>query len=141
MSSLKQNGTSSGSECDPKSAMVDEKKRKRMVSNRESARRSRKRKQEQLQNLTEDVGKLQAEINGTMQKIDGLTEKYMILVTENSVLRAQEKELTERLKSLNELIEGTGLGWDSTQVTDPLLEPWQLPFPMHAIPASSMFNY
>ncbi|CDP18250.1 unnamed protein product [Coffea canephora] len=125
------------SESDQRYAMMDEKKRKRMISNRESARRSRMRKQKQLQDLTDEMGRLEVANNGIEGKIDGITEKYMICAAENNVLRARLTELTERLRSLNDVIKNLEMVGDATQLPDPLLKPWQVSCSMQPIPASS----
>ncbi|GAA0161435.1 hypothetical protein Leryth_025012 [Lithospermum erythrorhizon] len=140
MSSIKQNSISSASDCDTKYENLDEKKRKRMVSNRESARRSRMRKQKKLNDLNEEVGRLHATNNEIIGKIDGISRKYMILVAENNVLRAQERELAERLMALNNMIVGSGLVVAETQVPDPLIKSWQFPCSMQAIVSSSTFQ-
>ncbi|KAL3515959.1 hypothetical protein ACH5RR_022861 [Cinchona calisaya] len=127
------------SESDQKYAMMDEKKRKRMISNRESARRSRMRKQKQMQDLTDEMGRLEVAKNGIVGKVDEITEKYMAYAAENDVLRAQLMELTERLRSLNDVIKNCEIaGKDANQLADPLLKPWQLSCSMQQpIPASS----
>ncbi|KAI5658572.1 hypothetical protein M9H77_27365 [Catharanthus roseus] len=139
MSSVKQGGFSS--ETEERYAMMDEKKRKRMISNRESARRSRMRKQKLVHDLTEEVGRLQVENNGIMGKIDGITEKYMVFAGENNVLRAQTMELTDRLKALNEVIQNYEMRRVENQESDPLLKPWQLPCSMQSIHASSSSGF
>lgn len=83
---------------------MDQRKRKRMISNRESARRSRMRKQKQLEDLNAQLSHLVAE-NGRLAAAVGATAQLHLAVeTENSVLRAQAAELTHRLESLNEII-------------------------------------
>ncbi|KAF5753003.1 bZIP transcription factor family protein [Tripterygium wilfordii] len=84
--------------------VMDNRKRKRMLSNRESARRSRQRKQKLVDDLMEQVGQLRQENNQILTTIDMTTQLYLNVEAENSVLRAQMAELTQRLQSLNEIM-------------------------------------
>ncbi|CAL9054519.1 unnamed protein product [Musa banksii] len=94
----------SGSEEDLQ-AVMDQKKRKRMISNRESARRSRMRKQKQLADLTAEVMRLRRENDQAVVALNLTTQSYSVVEAENSVLRAQAMELTYRLQSLNEIVD------------------------------------
>ncbi|GLU02875.1 hypothetical protein SLE2022_201080 [Rubroshorea leprosula] len=93
----------SGSEEDLQ-VLMDQRKRKRMISNRESARRSRMRKQKHLNDLMEQVAQLREENNQIITSINITTQHFLNIEAENSVLRAQAGELTHRLQSLNEII-------------------------------------
>lgn len=129
---------SSGSDSDPKYANMDERKRKRMISNRESARRSRVRKQQHLDELMGQVTKLKSENAEISQRIDAATQLYVAVESENNVLRAQLMELADRLQSLNSLLqiveEVSGLAMDIPEIPENLLEPWQLPCPVQPLP-------
>ncbi|KAL2477134.1 basic leucine-zipper 44 [Forsythia ovata] len=94
---------SSGSEEDLQQLM-DQRKRKRMISNRESARRSRLRKQKQLDDLMAQVAQLRKENSQILSSISDTTYHYLNIDAENSILRAQVAELSHRLQSLNEII-------------------------------------
>lgn len=94
----------SGSEEDLQ-ALMDQRKRKRMLSNRESARRSRMRKQKHLDDLVSQVGQLRKENQQILTSVNITTQQYLSVEAENSVLRAQVGELSHRLESLNEMIE------------------------------------
>lgn len=85
-------------------ALMDQRKRKRMISNRESARRSRMRKQKHLDDLMAQVAQLRKDNHQIITSINIATRHYMNIESENSVLRAQLGELTHRLHSLNEII-------------------------------------
>ena len=100
-SSLLQN---SGSEEDLQ-ALMDQRKRKRMISNRESARRSRMRKQKHLDDLVAQVAQLRKENQQILSSVNLTTQNYLTVEAENSVLRAQAGELSNRLQSLNEIID------------------------------------
>ncbi|GER43702.1 basic-leucine zipper transcription factor family protein [Striga asiatica] len=119
--------------------MEDERKRKRKQSNRESARRSRMRKQQKLVELMEQVTQLEEENKKMMQMINGSSQLYLGFASENNVLRARAVELTERLRSLNSVIqiasEVSGMALDVPDIpsSDSVLEPWKLPCPMQAI--------
>jgi len=117
---------------------MDERKRKRMISNRESARRSRMRKQQHLEELMGQVTKLKSENAEISQRIDTATQLHVAVESENNVLRAQLMELTDRLRSLNSLLhiveEVSGLAMDIPEIPDILLEPWQLPCPVQPLP-------
>ncbi|XP_047321712.1 bZIP transcription factor 11-like [Impatiens glandulifera] len=84
--------------------MIDQRKRKRMISNRESARRSRMRKQKHLDDLTAQLARTRKENNQMIAAISSTTQLYINVETDNSILRAQMAELTQRLDSLNEII-------------------------------------
>ncbi|KAM1042362.1 hypothetical protein ACFX13_032149 [Malus domestica] len=137
MSSV-QRQSSSGSDG---SATVDEKKRKRMLSNRESARRSRMKKQKQIDDLTTEITRLEMSNNQVRQTVDARERSYNEIESANNVLRAQAMELTDRLQSLNSVLhifeEVSGFSVDIPEMHDPLLKPWQRPYPSQPIPASS----
>jgi len=92
---------SSGSEGD----LQDQRKNKRKQSNRESARRSRMRKQSHLEDLTSQVSQLTKENGEILTNINITTQRYLNVETENSVLKAQMGELSQRLSSLNDIID------------------------------------
>ncbi|KAK8711481.1 hypothetical protein V6N13_146763 [Hibiscus sabdariffa] len=133
-------GSASSSDSDPRSVNIDERKRKRMLSNRESARRSRMRKQKQLEDLAEEASALQKGNSQISEKINVTTQRYVEMQSANSVLRAQAMELTERLRSLNSVLhiaeEVSGHDIDIPEVPDPLLKPWQLHCPIQPIMTS-----
>ncbi|XVF63796.1 hypothetical protein PTKIN_Ptkin09bG0115800 [Pterospermum kingtungense] len=84
--------------------LTDQRKRKRMESNRESARRSRMRKQKHLDDLVSQVTQLTKDNNQILTSINFTTQHYLNIEAENSVLRAQMMELSQRLDSLNEIL-------------------------------------
>ncbi|XP_042471095.1 bZIP transcription factor 44-like [Zingiber officinale] len=139
-SSLLQN---SGSEEDLQ-ALMDQKKRKRMISNRESARRSRMRKQKHLDGLTEQVNQLRKENGQSLAYLTLTTEQYFVMEAENSVLRTQMMELSNRLQYLNEILhclnESSGLRHDGPWMNDSITNPWNLCM-NHPITASADMLY
>ncbi|CAN6935815.1 unnamed protein product [Brassica oleracea] len=95
----------SGSESDlVQRDLINERKRKRLESNRESARRSRMRKREHLVGLTTQLEQLRKDNRKATIAIDVTTEQYDKMEAENSVMRAQVTELNHRLNSLNQII-------------------------------------
>lgn len=132
---------SSGSDSDPRCGVADERKRKRMESNRESARRSRVRKQKRLVDLVGELGQLQQANSELIARINATAQKYVEVESANNVLRAQAMELTDRLRSLNSVLEivevVSGLAVDIPEVPDPLMKPWQIPCPILPIMASA----
>ncbi|XVE94653.1 hypothetical protein REPUB_Repub02eG0027300 [Reevesia pubescens] len=84
--------------------LMDQRKRKRMESNRESARRSRMRKQKHLDDLVAQVTQLSKDNNQILTSINFTTQHYLNIEADNSVLRAQMIELSQRLDSLNEIL-------------------------------------
>ncbi|XAR61409.1 hypothetical protein NMG60_11035101 [Bertholletia excelsa] len=129
----------SGYQYEPSYAGPDDKKRKRMISNRESARRSRMRKQKLLGDLTGQVKQLQNENNDLAEKINDVANRCAAQEQQNNVLRAQIAVLTDRLRSLNSVLqivgEVSGLTVEIPEIPDVLIDPWQLPSPMHPVAA------
>ncbi|XP_061356108.1 bZIP transcription factor 11-like [Gastrolobium bilobum] len=84
--------------------IMDQRKRKRMLSNRESARRSRMKKQQHLDGLIAIADQLKNDNNQINNSIGITTQLYLNVEAENEILRTQMAELSNRLQSLNEII-------------------------------------
>lgn len=135
--------------------MMDQRKRKRMESNRESARRSRMRKQKHIDDLMAQANKLKNDNAQILTTIDVTTQRYVQIEAENSVLRAQVSELSQRLDSLNEIMNyiNTNTNCTTTQCTtglngsfefDAMDNPWNMMYlnqPTIMPSAADMFGY
>ncbi|KAI3736960.1 hypothetical protein L2E82_26950 [Cichorium intybus] len=135
--------------------MMDQRKRKRMESNRESARRSRMRKQKHIDDLMAQANKLKNDNAQIQTTIDVTTQRYVQIEAENSVLRAQVSELSQRLDSLNEIMNyiNTNTNCTTTQCTtglngsfefDVMDNPWNMMYlnqPTIMPSAADMFGY
>lgn len=75
-----------------------------MESNRESARRSRIRKQKHLDDLLTQVAQIKKENYEILSNISITTQHYLNVESENSILRAQMLERSQTLHSLNEIL-------------------------------------
>lgn len=99
------------------------------------------RKQKQMEDLIHEASVLQSDNRRIMEKINATTQRYINMESQNNVLRAQAMELTDRLRSLNSVLQMvedvSGLALDIPEIPDPLLEPWQLPCPVQPIIASA----
>ncbi|KAJ8545795.1 hypothetical protein K7X08_018378 [Anisodus acutangulus] len=123
--------SATSSEVEDLQQLMDQRKRKRMISNRESARRSRMRKQTHLNELMTQVNQFKDQNNQIVTNINMVTQVYLNVEAENSVLRAQMGELSHRLQSLNEIINcinSANTTIDETEVNceDDFLNPWNL---------------
>ncbi|GFP92718.1 ocs element-binding factor 1 [Phtheirospermum japonicum] len=104
------------------------------------------RKQQHLDELTLQVAQLQEENKKVSQMIDGASDLYINFASENNVLGAKVAESTDRLQSLNSVLQiaskVSGFAFDISDTPNNLLEPYQLPCPIQPIPASDdMFQY
>lgn len=108
MASSSTTGVSSGRQQQQllkKAKKSDDSKLKRMVSNRESAKRSRVRKQKHLNELTTQISQLKSKNNLIRTNMSVTNEMHVTIEAENSVLKAQLAELSQRLESLNQIMD------------------------------------
>lgn len=114
-------GTSSGASTvtqmsdEVQAFLMEERKRKRKESNRESARRSRMRKKKHLDDLTAELTQLREDNHQIIMSLNITSQRYLHVEAENSVLRAQANELSCRLLSLEHII--TFLQWWTLHVS------------------------
>uniref|UniRef100_A0A5B7AU47 Putative ocs element-binding factor 1-like n=1 Tax=Davidia involucrata TaxID=16924 RepID=A0A5B7AU47_DAVIN len=105
----------------------DERKRKRMISNRESAKRSRMRKELHMKDLNNEISNFKNSRNKIVQEINTVGRLYGAVEAENQILRAELDELRNKLESLEIILSYvrgvSGCSMDITQ--DFLLKPWQ----------------
>ncbi|XXG63190.1 hypothetical protein AAC387_Pa05g1430 [Persea americana] len=97
MSSSCNNSTSDE---DHQLSVIDERKQRRMISNRESARRSRMRKQKQLDELWLQVVRLRTENRELIDKLNGVLERHELILQENNQLREEATSLHQTLQGL-----------------------------------------
>ncbi|KAK4715279.1 hypothetical protein R3W88_013617 [Solanum pinnatisectum] len=94
-------GNSTSDEADEKQLkMIDERKKRRMISNRESARRSRMRKQRQLDELWSQVLRLRTENHNLIDKLNHVSECHDKVLQENSQLKEETSNLRQMLTDL-----------------------------------------
>nr|KYP47572.1 Ocs element-binding factor 1 [Cajanus cajan] len=84
---------------------MDEIKRKKRALNREYAKKSRLRKQKQLEDLAHEVNKLQSANKKLVEIIKAKEEAYAENKVANNILRTQTMELADRLRFLNSIIQ------------------------------------
>ncbi|KAI4314028.1 hypothetical protein L6164_026971 [Bauhinia variegata] len=81
-------------------SIIDERKQRRMISNRESARRSRLRKQKHLDELWSQVVRLRTENHNLIDKLNHVSESHDRVVKENARLKEEASDLRQMLSDL-----------------------------------------
>ncbi|RDX85454.1 Light-inducible protein CPRF2, partial [Mucuna pruriens] len=89
---------------------ADVKRVRRMLSNRESARRSRRRKQAHLSELETQVSQLRGENSSLLKRFADVSQKYNDAAVDNRVLKADVETLRAKVKMAEETVKRiTGL--------------------------------
>nr|GMD40359.1 light-inducible protein CPRF2 [Ipomoea batatas] len=89
---------------------ADVKRVRRMLSNRESARRSRRRKQAHLTELDTQVSQLRVENSSLLKRLTDISQKYNEAAVDNRVLKADIETLRAKVKMAEEAVKRvTGL--------------------------------
>lgn len=105
MSSKKINISSSSEDDENRYATItDEKKRKRMISNRESARRSRMKREQHIKDLNDQITYFRTRRGEIVQKTNDIKKRYVAVESENRMLRMHGEELKKRLRFLEEIL-------------------------------------
>lgn len=84
--------------------VIDERKRRRMVSNRESARRSRMRKQKHLDNLRNQVNRLKIENQDMLNGLRWVAHHSQLIRTENERLRSESHLLRQKMWHMHQVL-------------------------------------
>lgn len=85
-------------------SVIDERKNKRMKSNRESARRSRMRKQKHLDNLRNQANRLKVSNRQTMNRLSLVVHQNQLVRRENEYLRSESDMLRQRLWDIRQVL-------------------------------------
>ncbi|KAL8481287.1 hypothetical protein ACS0TY_027708 [Phlomoides rotata] len=135
MSSRKINVSSSSEDDEMKYAMItDEKKRKRMISNRESARRSRMKKEQHIKDLNDQITYFTTKKVEMVKKMEEIGQRFVAFDSENRALRMHGEELKKRLEMLEKMMHGNVSEVEEEDdrfvmdiLQDPSLKPWLQP--------------
>ncbi|CAI9780802.1 unnamed protein product [Fraxinus pennsylvanica] len=84
--------------------IIDERKRRRMISNRESARRSRMRKQKDLENLRNKVNSIRIGNQELMNRLRLILYNDQIVRRENERLQSESVVLRQRLWDIRQVL-------------------------------------
>ena len=94
----------SAEDCPDLRAQMEKRRKRRKESNRESARRSRVRKQQHLDDLSLQVDQLKNQSQQMNMVLGMTTQNLVALQAQNSVMQTQKMELESRLCALGEII-------------------------------------
>ncbi|KAL0681107.1 hypothetical protein Bca4012_047954 [Brassica carinata] len=89
--------------------VINDRKQRRMVSNRESARRSRMRKQRHLDELLSQVAWLRSENQQLLDKLNQASDSNDLVIQENLRLKEENVELRQVITSMKKLGGSTSL--------------------------------
>ncbi|KAK8655777.1 hypothetical protein V6N13_108343 [Hibiscus sabdariffa] len=81
-------------------SIINERKQRRMISNRESARRSRMRKQKHLDDLWSQVIRLRNENHSLIDKLNHVSECHDLVLQENKRLKEEASDLRQMMTDL-----------------------------------------
>lgn len=84
--------------------LTDQRKRRRMISNRESARRSRVRKQKHLEDLTDEVNRLKTENTQLSNRLLSVLHHCHRMMADNEQLHLEHSVLEEKLQNMRQLV-------------------------------------
>jgi len=103
-SSEDDDGENEAGQCELSHDGVDVKRRRRMDSNRESAKRSRRRKQAQLQELEQQVETLGGENVTLFKQLNDATQELKDASTNNRVLKSDVEALRAKVKLAEDMV-------------------------------------
>ncbi|XP_074566804.1 bZIP transcription factor RISBZ2-like [Curcuma longa] len=95
---------------------ADEKRIRRMISNRESAKRSRRRKQAHLSELEAQVSQLRVENSALLKRLADINQKYNEAAVDNRILKANVETLRAKVKMAEDNVKrltGTTLSYST----------------------------
>ncbi|KAG5241055.1 basic leucine zipper [Salix suchowensis] len=98
------NSNSGSDDPAPPVSVIDERKRRRMISNRESARRSRMRKQKHVENLRNQVNWLRSENLELRNRLRSVLYHLHSVRTENDWLRSEHSMLRKKLSEIRQIL-------------------------------------
>ncbi|XP_071695496.1 basic leucine zipper 43-like [Rutidosis leptorrhynchoides] len=98
-SSLSNNSTSDEAD-ELQTDIITERKRRRMISNRESARRARIRKQKQLDELLLQLSRLRVDNLSLMEQFNLLVESHERVIEENARLKEETTDIRNKLDAI-----------------------------------------
>ncbi|KAL6603699.1 hypothetical protein ACP70R_044060 [Stipagrostis hirtigluma subsp. patula] len=96
--------TEEGGPCQRRTKSMDTKRIRRMVSNRESARRSRRRKQAQLADLESQLEQLQGENASLFKQLAEANQQFTTAVTDNRILKSDVEALRIKVKMAEDMV-------------------------------------
>ncbi|KAK7266663.1 hypothetical protein RIF29_19313 [Crotalaria pallida] len=99
-SGISSNSTSDEADEHQNLSLINERKHRRMISNRESARRSRMRKQKHLDELWSQVMWLRNENHQLLDKLNHVSECHDQALQENAQLKEQASELRQIIRDM-----------------------------------------
>ncbi|KAI3957108.1 hypothetical protein MKX01_004399 [Papaver californicum] len=107
---ISSNNNSGGSDNEPNQpgsndfVVVDERKKRRMISNRESARRSRMRKERHLQDLRNQLNRMETENRDLANRLAFINHSNQVLCRDNDRLRYESSFLRRRLSDIRRIL-------------------------------------